>query len=72
MLYMDIWLKLHCSAESYSDGELGLIETGPVIKLDQIIADTLWSSTVYHGNNYPLKIWPNVIIFLNRRKISNW
>ncbi len=42
------------------------METSPVIKLNEIIADTIWSSPRYHGRAYEYKIWPVVIIFAHQ------
>jgi len=46
--------------------EYRCIETCPNIKLNEIIADTLWTSSRYHENGHFLKIWHLVIIIAHR------
>ena len=45
------------------------MEISPVIKLNEIIADTIWSSPRYHGGAYECKIWLVVIIFKHRQNL---
>ncbi|MDA9761909.1 hypothetical protein N9C84_02445, partial [Desulfobacterales bacterium] len=42
-------------------------EKGAVIKFNEIIADTIWSSPTYHLGAYECKIRPVVIIIAHRQ-----
>jgi len=42
------------------------MERCPVIKLNEVFADTIWSSPRYHGRPYQCKKWPVVIIIAHR------